>query len=129
MSNKSKSEIIYGLIGIALGSLLFVFSFGSSQLFWYTHPFFQNIQKASNGKWEPRIFLLIFLICFGISILSIGLGLFNLKRNKDMRQHKYKPDICFIIGGLLGVIPFLGLVGGPIIWYGSKLYLTDTLHL
>ncbi|MCH1712937.1 hypothetical protein [Lactococcus petauri] len=114
----NKLNLINEILGTLLGSILIILSLIGFQLFWNTSPYLDSINKHMPENWNPQLLLTMFTACILISIILIILGIINYKSS---RQKGTKcPGLYFILGGLLGLFPFLGFLGGFLAWLGSE---------
>ena len=66
-----------------------------------------------------RIFIIIFSL---VKIAVLVLGIVSIVYYKDDERVTPAPSILFIVGGSVGLIPFLGWVGGILTIIGGSLY-------
>ncbi len=66
-----------------------------------------------------RIFIIIFSL---VKIAVLVLGIVSIVYYKDDERVTPAPSVLFIVGGSVGLIPFLGWVGGILTIIGGSLY-------
>ncbi|OUK05334.1 hypothetical protein DW155_05670 [Lactococcus petauri] len=122
MENK-KMSLINAVMSAFLGSVLIVLSLFGFQLFWNTNPYFNGIHGHVPENWNLQLLLGMFGVTVIISIILIIMGVVDRKSSteKDTRRAGF----YFILGGIFGLFPFLGFVGGILTWIGSGMSVKD----
>jgi uncharacterized membrane protein HdeD (DUF308 family) len=113
-----KLNLISEIVGVFLGSVLVVFSLTSLQLFWNTNPYFSKSHSYTLENWNPQSLITMYIAMVVISIFLFILGVLNYKSSgrKDMKS----PAFWFILSGILGLVPFIGFIGGILAWVGAR---------
>ncbi|WP_285121886.1 hypothetical protein [Lactococcus petauri] len=116
-------SLINAVMSAFLGSVLIVLSLFGFQLFWNTNPYFNGIHGHVPENWNPQLLLGMFGVTVIISIILIIMGVVDRKSltEKDTRRAGF----YFILGGIFGLFPFLGFVGGILTWIGSGMSVKD----
>ena len=122
MENK-KMSLINAVMSAFLGSVLIVLSLFFFYLFWNTNPYFNGVHGHVPENWNLQLLLGMFGVTVIISIILIIMGVVDRKSSteKDTRRAGF----YFILGGIFGLFPFLGFVGGILTWIGSGMSVKD----
>ena len=121
MENK-KMSLINAVMSAFLGSVLIVLSLFGFQLFWNTNPYFNGVHGHVPENWNLQLLLGMFGVTVIISIILIIMGVVHVNlQQKDTRRAGF----YFILGGIFGLFPFLGFVGGILTWIGSGMSVKD----
>jgi len=68
---------------------------------------------------------IIFIVFSLVKIATLILGILSLIYYKDDKRMSMAPSVLLIVGSVVGLIPFLGWIGGIVIVIGSALFLTS----
>ncbi len=122
MENK-KMSLIKAIMSAFLGSVVIVLSLFGFQLFWNTNPYFDGFHGTTAENWNPQLLLGMFGVTVIISIILIIIGIVDRKSSTEKVSRR--AGFYFILGGLFGLIPFLGFIGGILTWIGSSVSAQD----
>ena len=78
-----------------------------------------------NEDFAGVILAIIFIVFTLVKIATLILGILSLIYYKDDKRISMAPSILLIVGSVVGLIPFLGWIGGIVIVTGGTLFLTS----
>ena len=78
-----------------------------------------------NEDFTGVILAIIFIVFTLVKIATLILGILSLIYYKDDKRISMAPSILLIVGSVVGLIPFLGWIGGIVIVTGGALFLTS----
>ncbi|WP_434349995.1 hypothetical protein [Streptococcus sp. KHUD_014] len=78
-----------------------------------------------NEDFAGVILAIIFIVFTLVKIATLILGILSLIYYKDDKRISMAPSILLIVGSVVGLIPFLGWIGGIVIVIGGALFLTS----
>ena len=114
MKTKTLAQVA-GIIGTIAGTLLAILPV----LILMIVPIFEN------EDFTGVILAIIFIVFTLVKIATLILGILSLIYYKDDKRISMAPSILLIVGSVVGLIPFLGWIGGIVIVTGGALFLTS----
>ena len=78
-----------------------------------------------NEDFAGVVLAIIFIVFTLVKIATLILGILSLIYYKDDKRISMAPSILLIVGSVVGLIPFLGWIGGIVIVIGGALFLTS----
>ena len=78
-----------------------------------------------NEDFAGVILAIIFIVFTLVKIATLILGILSLIYYKDDKRMSMAPSVLLIVGSVVGLIPFLGWIGGIVIVIGGALFLTS----
>ena len=114
MKTKTLAQVA-GIIGTIAGTLLAILPV----IILMIVPIFENEDFAG------VILAIIFIVFTLVKIVTLILGILSLIYYKDDKRISMAPSILLIVGSVVGLIPFLGWIGGIVIVTGGALFLTS----
>ena len=114
MKTKTLAQIS-GIIGTIAGTLLAILPV----IILMTVPIFEN------EDFTGVILAIIFIVFTLVKTATLILGILSLIYYKDDKRISMAPSILLIVGSVVGLIPFLGWIGGIVIVTGGALFLTS----
>ena len=114
MKTKTLAQVD-GFIGIIAGAILAFL------------PIFMVFLAAISEDEDAAGLILgiIFIVFSLVKIATLILGILSLVYYKDDNRISLAPSILFIVGSVVALIPFLGLIGGIVLIIGGALYLAS----
>ena len=114
MKTKTLAQIS-GIIGTIAGSLLAILPV----VLLMVASIFENEDYAG------VVLAIIFIVFTLVKIATLILGILALIYYKDDKRMSMAPSVLLIVGSVVGLIPFLGWIGGIVIVIGGALFLTS----
>ena len=114
MKTKTLAQVA-GIIGTIGGAVLAILPV----IILMIVPIFENEDFAG------VILAIIFIVFTLVKIATLILGILSLIYYKDDKRISMAPSILLIVGSVVGLIPFLGWIGGIVIVTGGTLFLTS----
>ena len=114
MKTKTLAQVA-GIIGTIVGTLLAILPV----IILMIVPIFEN------EDFTGVILAIIFIVFTLVKIATLILGILSLIYYKDDKRISTAPSILLIVGSVVGLIPFLGWIGGIVIVTGGALFLTS----
>ena len=114
MKTKTLAQVA-GIIGTIAGTLLAILPV----IILMIVPIFEN------EDFTGVILAIIFIVFTLVKIATLILGILSLIYYKDDKRISMAPSILLIVGSVVGLIPFLGWIGGIVIVIGGALFLTS----
>ncbi|WP_270741051.1 hypothetical protein [Lactococcus formosensis] len=118
-----KMSLINAIMSAFLGSVVIVLSLFGFQLFWNTNPYLNGTHGHVPENWNPKLLLGMFGVTVVISIILIIMGVVDRKSSTE--KDTKRAGFYFILGGIFGLFPFLGFIGGILTWIGSGMSAKD----
>ena len=114
MKTKTLAQID-GIIGLITGIILAILPF-----------VIVMIAGISEDEDAAAVIVGMMFIAFAlVKIAILILGILTLIYYKDDKRITLAPSILLIVGSVVGLIPFLGWIGGIVIVTGGALFLTN----
>ena len=79
----------------------------------------------ANEDFAGVVLAIIFIVFTLVKIATLILGILSLIYYKDDKRISMAPSVLLIVGSVVGLIPFLGWIGGIVIVIGGALFLTS----
>ena len=113
---KTKTLVqISGIIGTIAGSLLAILPV----------VILMVASIFANEDFAGVVLAIIFIVFTLVKIATLILGILSLIYYKDDKRMSMAPSVLLIVGSVVGLIPFLGWIGGIVIVIGGALFLTS----
>ena len=80
---------------------------------------------SENEDFAGFVLGVVFIVFTLVKIATLILGILSLIYYKDDKRISMAPSILLIVGSVVGLIPFLGWIGGVVIVIGGALFLTS----
>ena len=114
MKTKTLAQVA-GIIGTIAGSLLAILPVIILMI----------VSIFENEDFAGVILAIIFIVFTLVKIATLILGILSLIYYKDDKRISMAPSVLLIVGSVVGLIPFLGWIGGIVIVIGGALFLTS----
>ena len=114
MKTKTLAQIS-GIIGTISGSLLAILPV----------VILMVASIFANEDFAGVVLAIIFIVFTLVKIATLILGILSLIYYKDDKRISMAPSVLLIVGSVVGLIPFLGWIGGIVIVIGGALFLTS----
>ena len=114
MKTKTLAQVT-GIIGTIAGTLLAILPVIILMI----------VSIFENKYFAGLILEIIFIVFTLVKIVTLILGIISLVYYKDDNRISLAPSILFIVGSVVGLIPFLGWIGGIVLVIGGALYLSS----
>ena len=111
MKTKTLAQIA-GIIGTISGSLLAILPV----------VILMVASIFANEDFAGVVLAIIFIVFTLVKIATLILGILSLIYYKDDKRISMAPSVLLIVGSVVGLIPFLGWVGGILTIIGGSLY-------
>jgi len=114
MKTKTLAQIA-GIIGTISGSLLAILPV----------VILMVASIFANEDFAGVVLAIIFIVFTLVKIATLILGILSLIYYKGDKRISMAPSVLLIVGSVVGLIPFLGWIGGIVIVIGGALFLTS----
>ena len=114
MKTKTLAQVA-GIIGTIAGTLLAILPVIILMI----------VSVFENEDFAGVILAIIFIVFTLVKIATLILGILSLIYYKDDKRISMAPSVLLIVGSVVGLIPFLGWIGGIVIVIGGALFLTS----
>ena len=114
MKTKTLAQIA-GIIGTISGSLLAILPV----------VILMVASIFANEDFAGVVLAIIFIVFTLVKIATLILGILSLIYYKDDKRISMAPSVLLIVGSVVGLIPFLGWIGGIVIVISGALFLTS----
>ena len=114
MKTKTLAQIS-GIIGTIAGSLLAILPV----------VILMVASIFANEDFAGVVLAIIFIVFTLVKIATLILGILSLIYYKDDKRMSMAPSVLLTVGSVVGLISFLGWIGGIVIVIGGALFLTS----